>query len=112
MMLHLSWIEDVPATFDVRLPAAMLLAKQPATEAKAQRAQLGAAFAEGIERLRLAGVKSSVTLMPFGETFRQRETLRLIAPLRLRESGTVGADRLTEHGGAFEVTSFDDSTFR
>ena len=33
-------------------------------------------------------------------------------PLRLKEAGSVGADRLPDKGGVFGVTDYDESTFR
>jgi fused signal recognition particle receptor len=70
------------------------------------------ALVEGVSMLRAAGVAARVTMNGFAETQRQQDQLRLVMPIPLREYGTVGADRITERGGAFELTAFDDSTFR
>jgi hypothetical protein len=112
MVLYASWLEEVPASFEVQLPAAMLRSERPADEALARRTLLANALAEGVGMLHAAGVAASVTLNGFAETQRQQDKLRLVMPVELREYGTVGADRILERGGAFELTSFDDSTFR
>jgi hypothetical protein len=35
-----------------------------------------------------------------------------VLPLVVREPGPTGADRLPDAGGLWEVTDFDESTFR
>lgn len=112
MVLYASWIEESPATFEVHLPAAVLRSERPLDEALARRTLLGNALSEGVRMLHAAGVAASVTMNGFGETQRQQDRLRLVMPVPLREHGTVGADRITERGGAYELTAFDDSTFR
>jgi hypothetical protein len=112
MVLYASWLEESPATFEVQLPAAVLRSKRPLDEALPRRTLLANALAEGVGMLHAAGVAASVTLNGFMETQRQQDRLRLVMPVPLREHGTVGADRITERGGAFELTPFDDSTFR
>jgi hypothetical protein len=112
MVLHVAWTEETPASFEVQLPAAVLRTKHAVEEAMERRALLEASLAEGVGLLHAAGVEAVVTMKPFAETQPQLDRLRLVMPVILREQGTTGADRLTEHGGAFEVTAFDDSIFR
>jgi hypothetical protein len=112
MVLYASWIEESPATFEVQLPAAVLRSQRPLDEALARRTLLASALGEGVRMLHAAGVAASVTMNGFGETQRQQDRLRLVMPVPLREHGTVGADGVVERGGAFELTPFDDSTFR
>lgn len=112
MVLYASWVEESPATFEVQLPAAVLRSERPLDEALARRTLLPNALGVGVGMLHAAGVAASVTMNGFGETQRQQDRLRLVMPVPLREHGTVGADRITERGGAFELTAFDDSTFR
>jgi hypothetical protein len=112
MVLFASWLEESPATFEAHLPAAILRSKRPAGEARERRTLLGSALSEGVEKLRAAGVAAAVTLDGFGETQRQLDRLRLVMPIRLNEYGSTGADRITERGGAFDLTTHDESTFR
>jgi len=112
MVLYASWHEESPATFEVQLPAAVLRSERPREEALARRTLLANALGVGVSMLHAAGVAATVTMNGFGETQRQQDRLRLVMPVPLREHGTVGADRITERGGAFELTAFDDSTFR
>jgi len=81
-------------------------------EAVPARAQLGDALDKAIRTLRAAGVASRVVLRPFAEGQGQRDRLAGVQPITIAERGPGGADRLTDTGGVFEVTSFNDSTFR
>jgi hypothetical protein len=112
MVLYASWLEEAPASFEIQLPAAVLRSTRPAGEALARRTVLANALIEGVNMLHAAGVEATVTMNGFAETQRQRDELRLMMPVQLREYGTVGADRITERGAAFELTPFDESTFR
>jgi len=111
MVLYASWLEDSPASFEVQLPAAVLRSERPTDEALVRRTLLASALTEGVSMLHAAGVAASVTMNGFAETQRQLDELRLIMPIPLREYGTAGADRIAERGGAFELTTYDDSTF-
>ncbi|HVE70031.1 MAG TPA: hypothetical protein VNI54_01585 [Thermoanaerobaculia bacterium] len=112
MVLFASWLEESPATFEAHLPAAILRSERPASEARARRTLLGSALSEGVEKLRAAGVAAMVALDGFGETQRQLDRLRFVMPVHLSEYGSTGADRITERGGTFDLTTHDESTFR
>jgi hypothetical protein len=112
MALHVSWIERKPAAFTVHLPSKIVVSRRPVEETIASRELLASSVALGIDRLRAAGVKVQVALEPFTEEQRHRDTLRAVMPITVREGGPVGADQMVERGGSFEVTAFDDSTFR
>lgn len=112
MALHAAWTEETPASLDVRLPAAALLSTRSAQEALPRRALLESSVAEGIGLLRAAGVTADLTMERLYATQPQLDRLALIEPLRLSDRGPMGADRITESAGMFEVTQFDDSTFR
>jgi hypothetical protein len=112
MTLHAGWIEETPASFEVRLPAAMLGGKALATKAPSLREELASSVAEGVGELRAAGVTASVTMEVLADLQPQRDRLRLVMPVLLSEHGSMGADRRTNNAGSFEVTLFDDSTFR
>ena len=49
---------------------------------------------------------------PLAEVQRSRDALVAIEPIVRREVGPSGAAELTESGGVFGVTTFDDSTYR
>ena len=55
---------------------------------------------------------AAVTVAPLTETVGQLDRLTLVLPLLQREVAPVGRDRLPDVGGVYEVTSYDDSTFR
>lgn len=112
MVLYAAWDEETPAAFDVRLPAAALQSPKTAAEAIPRRDLLRTSVTQGVGILHAAGVAASVRLETFAETQPQRERLAYVMPIRLTEYGSTGADRLAEHGGSWDVTSFDDSTFR
>jgi len=113
LLLRAGWREAVPASFEIQLPAQLLLDRsgQPA-DALAARAQLGDALDQAVGKLRAAGVGSAVVLRPFVEAQGQRDRLTAVLPKTFAERGPSGADRIPDAGGLFEVTSFNDSTFR
>lgn len=106
-----AWQEEMRAAFTVRIPAAGVRSSPPA-DPVSLRERLGSSVTAGIERLRAAGVRARVTLTSLTDAQPQRDSLRLVMPVILREGGPSGADRIAEHGGTFGVTSFNDSTFR
>jgi hypothetical protein len=53
-----------------------------------------------------------VVLQPFREAQGQRDRLTAVLPMTFTERGPVGADHLPDAGGLFEVTSYNDSTYR
>jgi len=111
--LHVVWRETRPASFAVHLPGgAMISPAGRLEEALADREQLHTSLDEGVSRLRGAGVSSKVHLRPFEERQAQRDALTAVMPLTVREAGTTGADSLPDAGGIFEVTGFNDSTYR
>ncbi|MCW1820556.1 hypothetical protein OLG66_06310 [Mycobacterium senegalense] len=48
---------------------------------------------------------------PLHDSQRQLDHLAGISGLAQHEIGTVGIDRLTDSGGLFGVTAYDDSTY-
>jgi len=113
VILRVSWLEVQPAKFDVRLPAGSLISKAGGLEkALTDRDALGTSLDEGVRKLRAAGVASTVSLLPFAEVQGQLDLLTSVLPMTVREIGPSGADRLPDAGGVFQVTSFDNSTFR
>jgi len=113
MLLHVLWQETQPAKVSIQLPAGLMLsAAGRLTQAIADRTQLESSLTTGVQKLKAAGVDAAVELRAFHEEQRQREFLRMVLPLVVRENGPVGADRLPDAGGVFEVTTFEGSTFR
>jgi hypothetical protein len=53
-----------------------------------------------------------VKLEELGEMQPQLDHLRIVPVPRFHEVGPTGADALPDAGGVFEVTPFNDSTFR
>lgn len=113
VVLRVVWRESQPASFEVHLPAGMLRAPAKQLDAALHaRAQLGDSLEGAVRTLRAAGVESLVRLRVFGDVQPSRERLTGVLPLRVRGRGPTGADRLPDKGGLFEVTQFEDSTFR
>jgi hypothetical protein len=112
IVLHAAWTERTPASFEVRLPAAFLGTRPSGHDAVEHRERLLSSVAEGVGELRAAGVDAAVSLEALADIQPQRDRLRLVMPVNLQDRAPMGADRRTENAGAFEVTPFDDSTFR
>jgi hypothetical protein len=117
--LDLTWVETLPASFSVRLPAGALATPgggdgtDPLLDAAVvARDRLAVSLGEAVDRFRPAAVAAEVEFVPFSEVVRQFDTLTAVMPLTHREGGPSGADRLPESGGAFGVTRFEESTFR
>jgi len=108
-----TWAETRPASFEIHLPAGLMLSSGDTTEdSLAERERLRASISEAVRRLKPVGVEATVQLNPRGETAYQLDRLKAVLPMRVEENGPVGADRVTDAGGLFEVTGFNDSTFR
>lgn len=113
VIVDVTWQETQPATVQVGLPAGLLLsARGRSAEALEARAALGRALTDGVGRLKAAGVDARVELCPFTEGQTQMDFLRMVMPIVVREQGPTGADRLPDAGGVFEVTAFEQSTYR
>jgi hypothetical protein len=113
VMLRMGWREAVPASFEIQLPSQLVPSLEGGLdEMLASRAQIGDALDTAVNDLRAAGVASRVVLRPFVDGQGQRDRLAMVLPMTVTERGPVGADRLTDAGGVFEVTRYDDSTFR
>jgi len=106
------WAETTPAAVRVTLPAGTLLTRHDAAPGLNVREQTGIALDGGLARLSVAGVETTVDLAPFRETQPQQAYLTGRGPMIIREGGPTGADSLPESGGLFDVTPFEDSTFR
>lgn len=111
--LRMTWVETQPATVELRIPAGTLRRRAPGVGDPGEaRAQLGAALDAGVRRLRAAGVRSAARLLDLSELQRSTDALTTVLPLRVRDAGATGADRLPDKGGVFGVTEYGDSTFR
>jgi hypothetical protein len=62
--------------------------------------------------LRAAGVDGHAAFLPYTETQGQHDAVVAVLPVVVRETGPTGADRLPDAGGLWEVTDYDESTFR
>jgi hypothetical protein len=111
--LHVSWVETQPASFRIELPAgALRSASGRSATAITSRDELGTALDVAVNKLRGAGVASRVTMEPFREMQAQTDYLTAVLPITIRDAGTMGADRLPDAGGVYNVTQFGESTFR
>lgn len=111
--LIVSWVETQPASFRVELPGGALRnSTGRSTTAALSRDELEVSLDLAVSKLRGAGIASSVTLEPFGELQAQTDYLTAVLPITIRETATMGADRMPDAGGLFDVTQFGESTFR
>ena len=109
--LQIAWVERVPATFTVDLPAHTMRSTVGGfAEAMAAKERLAAGLGDGIEKLAAAGVAGDVRLAARGERQPSADRLVAVFPLRLRDYGSTGGDRLVNYSGTFGVTEFDGST--
>lgn len=113
VFLRISWLETQPASFEICLPAGTLLSRAGRlNDALQDRARLESSLNGAIQKLKAAGVQARLLLKPFEEIQGQRDRITAIGPLVHREVGPTGADNLPDMGGIFEVSSFEDSTYR
>jgi len=112
IQLLATWIENEPASIALDFHAALV--RRPAAaagSAEAERERLAGALDVGIQRLRAAGIRARVDTRPFAETQGATDRLAAVLPLRLREAGSSGGERLPEMTAHWGVTPFDGSTF-
>lgn len=110
--LDLSWFERRPATLRVDLDAAALVSDSGRLDAALEaREQLCGSVGTGVRELAAAGVNAEVRFRPLHDSQRQLDHLTCISGLAQHQIGAVGIDRLTDSGGLFGVTAYDDSTY-
>lgn len=113
VILRMTWLETQPAAIDIDLPGGALVNRSgELEESLVERERLAFSLGQAVARLKAAGVRAAVTLRPFGEVQGQVDRMTAVLPLVHREVGPSGADDLPDTGGLFEVTSYDDSTYR
>jgi hypothetical protein len=113
VMLKVTWVEAEPASIELRVPAQSVRRRVPAPgTAEQARDQLALAIETGVKRLKAAGIRSTVRLLAFSEMQGAADFLTAALPMRLREVGSTGADRIPDKGGVYGVTEFGESTFR
>ena len=112
-LLRLMWIETEPASFEIKIPAGGLISRDgELREALDARDRLGLSLNLAVKKLKAAGVTASIELQPFVETQRQLDFMTAVQPVVHRERGPTGADAFPAAGGVFEVTKFENSTYR
>jgi hypothetical protein len=111
--LDLAWQEAPPATVLVDLDAATLTndagRRDDAFEA---REQFAGSVEGGIRALAAAGVRAEVRMRPLYDSQRQLDHLTFVSGMAQREIGTVGIGRLSDSGGVFGITGYDDSAYQ
>lgn len=113
VLLNLSWVETQPATLQIKLPAGMLSNRAGEfEESLAERERLSLSLNRAVQKLKASGVQAQVKLEMFGEIQAQGDFLRILGAPTFHEVGPTGADAMPDAGGIFEVTGYNDSTFR
>jgi hypothetical protein len=122
LIFRMTWVEEQPAKFEIQLPAGALRSKtvpgnEPETKelreaALLDREQLDFSLNKGVGKLKAAGVVPNVKLCAFSEIQGQLDRISNRLPQTVREIAPSGADKLPDAGGVFEITGFDNSTFR
>jgi hypothetical protein len=105
--LWMSWQEAEPAAFEVRVPRTVVL--EP--DASDLHELVARGLADTISVLRVAGVRSSIVLMPLQET--QRQVIRATIPWIVldRETGSPGQKAELSLGGQFGETPLGGTRF-
>lgn len=112
VVLYTLWHESQPATFNVRLPAGAL--KNQANkieESLGEIDRLNFSLNSGVNQLAAAGVENSVTLEGMQETQPLGDFLTMVIPKNITDIGPTGVGEVTDSGGVFSVTEFENSTF-
>jgi hypothetical protein len=113
VILRISWVEAQPASFVIALPGGALLNPSGRASAALQsRDELEFSLDVSVKKLKAVGVSSRVVIQPFQEVQAQQDYLKTVLPLHFDEVGAMGADRMPDAGGVFDVTQFNQSTFR
>lgn len=108
-----TWVERVPATIEVQLPAHSMRTDAGGTDAGiSARQRLEVGLDAAVDRTAAAGVATDVVMMRHAERQPSQARLTGMLPRTHREVGPTGADRLTDSGGVYGVTDFDDSVLR
>lgn len=113
VIFRVSWVETQPASFRIELPGGAL--RNPAGHtptALESRDELSLSLNLAVNKLKAVGVASTIVMQPFHETQAQTDYLKAVLPMHIREVGSLGADRLPDAGGLFNVTEYNQSTFR
>lgn len=109
----MAWVEKEPASFEVHLPAHTMRTAAGGTAAGvAARDRLETGLDVALDNTAAAGVATDVVLDRRSERQPGNDRLAAIFPRTYRQVGPTGADRLTDAGGIFGVTDFDDSVLR
>jgi len=111
--LSMSWIEAEPASFEIRIPRHYVVEPPAVTGPDGESPQQLVYRGLGImiNRLRAAGVRAAVRPVPFKETLRLRDQLRLPWIRLGKEGGSAGRDSPPEQGGRFGDTDLGGSRF-
>ena len=111
--LAMSWIEAEPASFEIRIPRHFVIESPAMTGPSGEppHALVARALAIMIARLRAAGVRAGVRHLPFRETQRQRDSLRLPWIRLETEIASAGREVRLEQGGRFGETELGGSRF-
>lgn len=113
VQLLASWIEDEPAAIALDIPAELVLRPAGATgSATVDRDRLVTALDAGIQRLKAAGIHAVTRARAFSNMQPATDRLVAVLPMRLKEAGSSGGERMPDAGGLWGVTPFDGSTFR
>ncbi len=112
VVLYTLWHESQPATFNVRLPAGALKNKaNRIEESLGEMDRLNFSLNSGVKQLAAAGIKNSVTLEVMQETQPLGDFLTTVIPIKIQDTGPTGVGEVTDSGGVFSVTDFENSTF-
>lgn len=110
--IQFAWAETAPATMQLAVPTGQIAHPadgiEPAVEAVTL---LQDGLTRGLDRLAAAGIRTSVTLNRNRERQGSRDRLTMVLPMRLREGGSMGADKMPDGDGRFGVSDFNESVF-
>lgn len=113
LTIDVAWWERSAGTLLIDIDAAPLRSLPGAgDEGLAARDRLQSSIDRGVASLAAAGVDQRVRFRTLHDSARQLDALVGVSGIRVREIGTVGADRIRSSGGVFGASDLDESTYQ
>lgn len=109
--LALSWTETEPASFEVRIPRAIVSEPSGSAPGAAPHELAADALERSLDDLHAAGVRATLRFLPFVET--QPQIVRHTLPWLVldREQGSAGFEAALVQGGRFDESGLDKARF-
>jgi hypothetical protein len=104
------WTSPAPASFDVHIPAGVMVAEPPLWPDREQaRDRLGLLAAQGVDELRAAGVRARTDLVPLREVMPLLDRAQLGEGLALHDAAPTAPSPAPQFGALLDATPMDHS---